>query len=506
MDKKFEKLQIINGSIIEAQHVKDGGFHLPDGQIFANLPEFYRVVINLKPTSESNINVEVWLPLYNWNGRFLGTGNGGGAGVIQYAALAEGIREGFATANTDMGTSPNPNSAVEHPEIWKDFGYRATHLMTVAAKEIIREFYGKDADYSYFRGASTGGQQALMEAQRYPEDYNGIIAGVPANNRTLLHTYFLWALKVLNEEPESLLSSQDAALLTDAMVSARSAKDGGAPEDQFFTEPEALRDKIDDILMNIPFNKKKITALKKVYSGPVNPRTGERIYTSIPIGSENSPSGLLYQQNSEHCPRDLLYLFKWAFGEGFDWRKFDFDHDLDILQEKLAPILNANNPDLSSIKRLNGKILMFSGTADPLVPYQDALNYYERVIEMQNGLESTQEFFRYYLVPGRCHGEDGSPGFNRLSRNEDGESLMTAMIQWVEQGKAPEQLMATAYKDSCTANEIIAQRPVYPYPLFAQYINGDVNLPSSYKAAARPRGNVLKPAQRYLLETNVVCE
>lgn len=497
--KDFEAIKLENGTISCIELITEGGFPLPEGGELSGLPDFLRVAVHLEPASGSNINVEVWLPLeQNWNGRFLGTGNGGGAGRIGYGGLADGVRQGYATANTDMGTSPHANDAVGLPERWKDFGYRATHEMTVAAKEIIQSYYGRPARYSYFRGDSTGGQQALMLAQRYPSDYNGIIAGVPANNRTLLHTGFLWNLRAWNHEPESRLLPEDVARITAAMVSYRSAKDGGAPEDRFFTDPGSFEFELEDILGRMSLKDGQIAALKKVYSGPVNPRTGEQIYTPLPFGSENSPAGLLYQQDPELCPGNLFYIFRWAFGDDFDWRLFDFDHDLDVLQERLAPILNANNPDLSELKKLGGKILMYSGTADPLVPYQDALNYYERVMEAQQGLEPTQEFFRYFVVPGRCHGEDGSPGFSRIGGHGEGESVLSALVDWVEQGKAPELLIATAYQDGCTANEIIAQRPVYPYPRYAEYTGGDAHSPSSYKGVAHVDGNIRRPADRYL--------
>ena len=496
--QKIETMEIEGGSITEVQHITSGEFIFPDGKCINGLPRFYRVAVKLMPTSSSDINAEIWLPENNWNGRLLGTGNGGGAGGIIYWALANGIQQGYATANTDLGTSPNANCVVGIPERWADFGYRATHVMTAAAKKIIEVYYNRPARYAYFRGDSTGGQQALMEAQRYPKDYNGIIAGVPANNRTLLHTAFLWNLKALNQEPESALLPEQIALLTKAMVAKRTEKDGGAREDNFFSDPRSCDIELDSLLKDIPLKEHQIAALKKIYSGPVNPRTGEQIYTPIPYGSENSPSGLLYQQDPDRCPDTLLYLFRWVFGNNFDWKQFDFDRDLDVLQQRLAPILNANNPDLGELKKAGGKILMYSGAADPLVPYQDALNYYERVIEAQHGLEPTQEFFRYFLVPGRCHGEEGSPGFSSISSGIEGESLLSAMVSWVEEGKAPDRLMATAYQDGSPSKEITAVRPVYPYPKFAEYAGGDPSLTSSYKAVEHPRGKVIKPADRYL--------
>ena len=167
-------------------------------------PSGMRTIVKmvLRPAKGSNINVEVWLPdAEKWNARFLGLGNGGAAGKINSGSLAGVSAAGYAVATTDMGTAPNPDSGVGNPEVWKDFGFRATHLMTVAAKQIVRAHYGKDPEFSYFSGGSTGGQQALQEAQRYPEDYDGIAAAVAAHCRTPLHAYFLWNDQILKKCP-----------------------------------------------------------------------------------------------------------------------------------------------------------------------------------------------------------------------------------------------------------------------------------------------------------------
>jgi feruloyl esterase len=206
--KEIRGMNLRGVTITEIQDISSGNFPIPGGKTIANLPAFIRVAFTSKPTPESNIRSEIWMPKDNWNGRFLGTGNGGGAGAISYGSLVSGVLRGFATANTDMGTSPNVLEAVGHPEIWADFGYRATHEMTVVSKAILQIFY-KNADYySYFTGCSTGGQQALMEAQRYPDDYNGIIAGAPANNRTHLHASFIWNVKSANGVSGGAIISQ----------------------------------------------------------------------------------------------------------------------------------------------------------------------------------------------------------------------------------------------------------------------------------------------------------
>ncbi|CAN7594220.1 tannase/feruloyl esterase family alpha/beta hydrolase [Paenibacillus sp. LjRoot56] len=512
MEDILKDVHIEGGTVTNVQFVTDGCFTLPDGRIISDLPAFCRVVVNLKPTPQSDINIEVWLPQEIWNGKFLGTGNGGGAGFINYTPLAFGIRRGYATANTDLGTSPNANTLIGQPERWADFGHRATHEMTVAAKEIIQVFYERSASYSYFIGCSTGGQQALMEAQRYPSDYNGIIAGAPANNRTHLHTGFLWNYKAMNPTPgRTILTKEQIDFITHTVVRQYQGKDGGAPGDNFLTDPRKCNFDPDTIPncnggdYNNGLTSEQLSALKQIYAGPTNPRTGERIYTPLPYGSENCAGGLELQQDPEKLPQSLLYMFKWVFGADFDYTRFDFDRDLDTLNEILAPILNANNPDLNEMKKFGGKILMYTGLSDPLVPYQDALHYYERVIQDQGGLAQTQEFFRFFLVPGMGHC-GGGPGLNDIGLGvfqsvvpSSEHDVFTALVEWVEHGIAPDKIIATAFKDNFAPNGISFQRPIYPYPKLPEYVSGDPNLPSSYQGVDHERGGVLTPAERYLV-------
>lgn len=511
--RQLAKQAFPGATITTADCVAAGAFSIPETNVsVSDLPAFCRVAATLKPTPESNVRIEVWLPQNNWNGRFLGTGNGGGAGGIGYVPLMNGLKRGFATANTDMGTSPGANLAVGHPERWVDFGHRATHEMTVTGKAITQAYYQKPAHHAYFAGCSTGGQQALMEAQRYPDDYNGILAGAPANNRTHLHTGFVWNFKATNQLPGSaFLPKEKIAVVTRAVIKACAGKDGGAPGDDFLTDPRACSfdpetlpqcpDGTDD---GTCLTTAQLAALKKIYAGPTNPRTGERIYTPIPVGSENIASGLEYQQNPKQAPNALFYQYKWAFGADFDYTRFDFDHDQDRMDSLLAPILNANNPDLEPLKNRGGKLLMYAGTADPLVPYQDAVGYYEQVVKAQGGLKRTQDFFRFFLIPGMAHC-GGGPGLNDCGQNlalqvpQDSQyDVMTAFIRWVEEGIAPDQFIATAYQGGAVSNGVRFQRPIYPYPKLPKYTKGDPNSPASYKGVAYPRRKVLKPAERYL--------
>jgi feruloyl esterase len=229
------------GGTVQGAVAVPAGDYTPPGQpsAIAGLPAFCRVTVAMKPTPDSNTNVEIWMPKENWNGRFLGNGSGGGAGaILYYTGLVEGLKRGFASAISDLGTAPDPNLAVDHPERWRDFGYRANHDMTVAGKSLVNAYYKSAPKTSIFQGCSTGGQQALSIAQRYPDDYHGILVGAPANNRTHLHTMFASNLVALNA-PGALLSQGKLNMITSKVVAACGGKDGGAPTDTYLTDPRS---------------------------------------------------------------------------------------------------------------------------------------------------------------------------------------------------------------------------------------------------------------------------
>lgn len=469
-------------------------------QVFDGLPPFRRVAAVLHPVPGSNIGVEVWMPVDGWNGRFLGTGNGGGAGKIGYSNMVNGLKRGFAVANTDMGTAPAAHLHHNNPEVWKDFGYRATHEMTVFAKQVIEVYYGKAPAYSYFQGCSTGGQQALSEAQRYPDDYDGILAGAPANNRTHLHAMFLWCHALGRGDESCTFTDECLQQMAEAAVEKNRGHDGGAPTDRFLTDPrEAV---VPWEVLDTLLTPRQRDVWKKLADGPVNPRTGDRIYCPFPLNSEDKPLGPAYFRRRESHD-ELFYPFIWAFGENFDCRKFDFDTDMAFVDSLLAPVLNANNPDLEALKQRGGKIIMYTGTCDAIVPFQDAVHYYERVIQEMGGLQAVQEFFRYFIVPGMTHC-GGGPGVNEFGQgilpqphpNEE-QDVLALLMKWVEQGMPPDRILATRYMDD-GSGRVEMQRPLYPYPQFPVYQGGDAAEPGNYKPMPRARGNVPAPADRYV--------
>jgi feruloyl esterase len=503
------------GGTVRSAAAIAAGDYTPPGQPgpVTGLPAFCRVTVTMKPSTDSNIDVELWMPRQNWNGRFLGNGSGGGGGgILYFSGLVEGLRRGFASAITDLGTAPDPNQAVDHPERWRDFGYRANHEMTVAGKALTNAYYKTAPRTSIFQGCSTGGQQALSIAQRYPDDYHGIIAGAPANNRTHLHTLFVNNLQALTA-PGAQLSAGKLSMITGKVVAACVGKDGGAATDTYLTDPRRCNFDPEtlpkctgsdtDACLTAP----QLAALKTTWKGPFNPRTGERIFTGLSLGSESMVFGIGFQGDAVNWPPQQFYMFKWALGASWNYANFDFDRDLDAVDARLASIMNANDTDLSRFKAAGGKLMMFNGTADPGVPYQSSLEYYERVIQAQGGdLAATQNFFRYYLAPGmgHCSSITGGPGVGDFGQpyspyvpKDPAQDMLLKLVDWVENKTVPDSIIATRYADPA-GTTVAVQRPICSYPKMPTYVTGDASKASSFQCTNAPRNGVPIPAARYL--------
>lgn len=435
---------------------------------------FPRTIVKLvlQPAKGSNINVEVWLPdAEKWNGRFLGLGNGGAAGKINPGSLAGPSAAGYAVATTDMGTAPNPDSGIGNREVWKDFGFRATHLMTVVGKQIVRAHYGKAPEFSYFSGGSTGGQQALQEAQRYPEDYDGITAAVPAHCRTPLHAYFLWNDQILAKCP--FAKTQEANVIA-------AANEYFAPREiplaagKFVSDPRCNAQDIDAVIAlarkkDATLTDEHAAALRKLFDGPRHAQSGERIFNGIPLGSALEPA------------HGHLYLFKWVFGPDKKLAEIDFGADFDTYTAALAPYLNAENADLTAFAGRGGKLIATTGAADSVVPPQATIDYYERVIERFGGVDKVQSFFRLYLVPGMAHG--GGPGVNQAP------NLLDAVRAWRENGTAPGALIGRHVVNGKTEWEL----PLQPYPLKTGWNAAT----SEFQPIEGRRGGVERVAERF---------
>lgn len=443
---RIRKLRLENTQIVSAAYESGG--------------EFCRVVWETSFGKGSLINSEIWLPA-DWNGIFAGLGNGGMAGAIWHDSLEVYMKMGYAVAQTDMGTSGGRKCGVGNPEVWKDFGWRATHAMTETGKEIVCAFYGSRAEYSYFIGGSTGGQQALSEAQRFPQDYDGIIAGVPANNRVFLHTYFLWNHNHLRTpDGRVMFSEQEIRRISECAAEYFQSIGDGEAGDRFVSFPYAGADTVKNFISYLgkscPFSAEQLSTLEAVYNGPVNPVTGKQIYNGMPIGSEMYGCGISDCQ-SEESPH--FYPFVWAFGEDYNGYDFDFNKDLERLGDVLSGDLDANSADLDAFKKHGGKLIAYSGSADPCVPFPDAMGYTGRVMEKMGGYNKAAECFRYFLLPGKDHGEGGL-GANVLWGDTAGKTdALDSLRLWREKGIAPQYLVAARVENGQT----VFARKIYPY-------------------------------------------
>jgi feruloyl esterase len=452
------------------------------------VPAFCQVVGVARPTADSIIDFEVWMPIVSaWNGKFEGVGNGGYIGRISHGAMENAVNLGYATASTDTGhVGSDLSFAAGHPEKIVDWGYRAIHVTAEAAKLILHEYYGRFPEHSYFNGCSTGGGQALSEAQRYPDDYDGIIAGDAGNDRVHLNAAFLWAYAATHRDGHPLFSESKLLLINQAAIAACDAKDG--LKDGVIADP--LRCRFDpgvllchgaegDDCLTSP----QVEAVRKIYAGPHNPRTGELIIAGWSPGSESLVSGdyagwkdyLL--SGSEPARVDFWKYF--VFDDpNWNWRTFDYDRDLAYADSKMAAV-NASSAELQEYKSHGGKILMYHGWADPVGPPLDAIEYYKRVERTMGGTEKTRDFFRLFLVPGMSHC-NGGPGYLLAGGARAGDApdnvpkwpvpdpdhdVLSALDRWAEQGIAPERVIAAHRTDGVVDRTI----PVCAYPLTASW-------------------------------------
>ena len=471
------KLQVSKATVTSAEVIAGGTFAPPTGPALTGLPAFCRVAATLKPSADSDVRIEVWLPQSGWNGRLEGTGNGGFAGKISYGALANGLKAGYAVTNTDMGLSTPPGADasifVDHPERWADWGYRATHEMTVAAKQMAQAYYGQPAKRAYFSGCSTGGEQALMEAERFPDDYDGIVGGAAAHNRTGVHVSILWNFVATHKDPAAYIPAAKLPALTQAVLAACDNLDGikdGLIDDprRCSFDPASLicRGTDNDSCLTQP----QVDAVRRLYAGPTNPRTGRQIYPGLTPGSEFGWNGL-GAVPSPQATTPYEPIFRWAFGPAWDWRTFDFDQADTAFNRKLAKTVNATSPDLDRFRAQGHKFLMYHGWADWLVAPGESLNYYASVSSRYH--KQTDDFYRLFMVPGMAHCS-GGPG-------PDSFDALGAVVKWTEQGVAPIQLIAIKRNTNL-------ERPLCPYPEVARYKGtGSANQADNFACVAPSR-------------------
>jgi feruloyl esterase len=493
--ERLADVRLPDTTITTAQPVT-GGSYTPPGSTNAitNLPPFCRVAGAIAPTKDSHILFEVWLPLEKWNGKFAGVGNGGWAGTINFGALAGQLRRGYAAASTNTGHQAMPGEdmakfAFEHPEQLIDFAYRSHHETARKGKALTQAFYGKAPERAYWVGCSSGGYEGLMEAQRFPSDYDGIVAGAPANNWTRLMAGDLDAVLAVVKDPASNLPSPALELLNRAVVTACDGIDGVV--DGVLDDPR--RCTFDPAALTCPAGETagacltpaQVEAARRVYRGLKDPITGAQLYPGLAAGSEP-----FWPNRNPAAPFPIpIAHYKWlVFGDPkWDWRTFEFTDPADYKafregESKFARLLNATDPNLREFRRRGGKLLQYHGWNDQLIAAQNSIDYYESVVSFFGGrgrdrdkvLRDVQTFYRLFMAPGMAHCS-GGPGPNSFD-------MQAALEQWVERGIAPDAVVAT----HSTGGAVDRSRPLCAYPKVAVYSGkGDSNDAANFACGER---------------------
>jgi len=409
--EQLKSLKLADTTITLTESSGPGEFTSPGstaGAVAPLLPAFCRVAATLKPSLDSEIKIEVWLPAGGgWNGKCLAVGGGGWVGSINYRDMATAVQEGYATSSTDTGhIGGTAEFAVGHPEKVTDFAYRAVHEMTVKAKAIMTAHYGRGPRLSYWTGCSTGGRQGLMEAQRYPADFDGIIAGAPANNQIQLCAWRFALETAALKDPARVVPLAKSALLNRAVLAACDALDG--VKDGFLSDPEKCRFDPSTLLCRGNEAADCLTApqlesVKQAYA-PVNNKIGERIYPGLVPGSEAGWE-LLAALRPEPNVIDLgMFRLVAHQDPGWDWRLFNLDRDVALADQK-AGSMTAVNPDLSAFKVRGGKLLIYHGWNDGgsggAISPLNTLDYYSSVIAKMG--QKQDDWLRLFMVPGMAH-------------------------------------------------------------------------------------------------------
>jgi feruloyl esterase len=490
-DRVAAALKLTNAKVTAARAVTGGQF-TPSGAAGADapkavtgLPPFCRVELTLTPSSDSDIRSEVWMPLSGWNGRFQEVGNGAWAGSIQYGALADALKRGYAAASTDAGhTGTDASFAMGHPEKLKDFGYRAVHETAVQSKQTITNFFGMAPRMSYFNGCSGGGRMAFQEMQRFPADFDAILAGAPGYNRVNQSVQMLMNAKATLDNPASMIPASKYPVIHRAALDACDAQDG--LKDGLISEPLSCRFDPGVIQCGVGrtlsdpagcLTAPQVEAARKIYAGVKNPKTGELIFPGLEPGSELNWGGPAGGPEPLALSTDL---FKYVVFKDpkWDFRKFDLARDYDAVHRIDSLDLSPTSPDIKAFVARGGKLLIYQGWGDMNVAPKSTVAYYENVVKTI-GQKQADDSVRLFFAPGMAHcgGGEGPNVFDALNPLEE----------WREHGKAPASIVATHW----TYSKLDRSRPLCPYPQVAKYIGGGAgdNTDAAFFVCGAPNGN-----------------
>jgi tannase/feruloyl esterase len=469
-------LSLPNTTLTAAQLISGGSFTATNGQTFTGLPEFCRVAGYSTPSSDSDIQFEVWIPYSTWNGKLEVVGGGGFAGTISFSAMATALNLGYATASTDTGhqdaNSGDGSWALGHPEKVIDFGYRAIHETTVNAKAIVTAYAGAPK-YGYFNGCSTGGRQALKEAQMFPDDFDGIIAGDPANYWVELNFGQLWPYLVNHPDssPTPVLPTSLYPLINNAVLHQCAGHDGGVSSDLFISDPPTCN--FNPRELQCKRNQDPTTCLTaaqvevvdQIYAGAHNPFTYQPIFPGFARGSETDWAG---EANSLFAIA-VSYMQYWVFDDPtFNVQtSLNFGSDVALARRLDNGVTEATDPDLQPFLS-HGKLIQYHGWADGTIAPGESPQYYQSVAATlyphsspSDAIREAQKSYRLFMVPGMYHCS-GGPGANTFD-------TLSALDSWVEQGTAPDQIIATHYNNNVQSQGVAFTRPLCPYPQVAKY-------------------------------------
>ena len=451
------------------------------------LPPFCRVAGSAAPS----IGFELWLPGDHWNGRLLAVGSGGFGGYIDFQSLAKRLAEGYAVTANDTGHRGTSLEWMHDPKALLAWGHDATHRVAIPAKRIVQAFYRSKPAHSYFEGCSTGGDQAMEEAEFFPDDFDGIVAESPGMDYSRLMLSFLWGLKVSTDN--GALSEQKLQMLHRFVMQRCDRLDG--LEDGLLEHPLACQVDLAPLVCKAADGPTCLTpgearTAALIYQGPRNSRTGAQIYPGFVPGSEADPAydgklAAAYGWSLIEGPLAKLYaiplLESTVFGQGWDWRSFDWDKGVDRIESALAGKIDAMRPNLHAFADRGAKLVMVQGWGDPYNAQTLPIEYREQVIadftragDREQAEQRVNGFYRLFMAPGMSHCLWG-PGPSQVH-------ALTAVRQWVENGEAPRELIAARVTPlSMTPSPAAMRRPLCPYPQTARYVGGDPNVPQSFR-------------------------
>ena len=438
------------------------------------MPAVCRVAATLRPTADSDIRIEVWLPVERWNGKFQAVGNASWGGVIPYSSMAAATRGGYASAGTDGGHSGNTAAfAPGHPEKVIDFGYRAVHEMTVQAKALVTAYYGDPPKLSIWNGCSTGGRQGITAAARYPADFDAVIAGAPAVNWMRLHAGRIALHQAVNRTPGHVIPPEKYAVVHAAVIASCDGADGVT--DGVIENPRACR--FDPQVLACRgtaaagcLTPAQVEAARAFYAPITHPVTGEVVMPGLERGTEASWGTLGGPQphvNAVEAFRHVVFNDpKW------DWRRFNLASDVDLADRADGGALASADPNLKPFFDRGGKLLMYHGWGDPQIPPGNTIDFFNRVLDVV-GRDAVERSVQLYVIPGmdHCGGGSGTSAFNAVG----------AIEGWVTAGQAPARITASRVVNGVTDRT----RPLCPYGQIAQWNGtGSIDEAASFACVA----------------------